>query len=87
MWRRKTAYMWNAALPMTAELVLTALEEARPELIAAVPYMLQLLVDDPRGIAALRKCTLVTYGGAPCPDGLGDRLVREGVTFGGSFGL
>jgi hypothetical protein len=28
----------------------------------------------------LRKCTLVTYGGAPCPDELGDRLVREGVT-------
>ncbi|OQD68714.1 hypothetical protein PENANT_c295G00439, partial [Penicillium antarcticum] len=87
MWRRKTVYLWNAALPMTAELVLTALEEARPELIAAVPYMLQLLADDPRGIAALRKCTLVTYGGAPCPDELGDRLVREGVTFGGSFGL
>ncbi|KAJ6027465.1 uncharacterized protein N7446_003943 [Penicillium canescens] len=87
MWRRKTAYMWNAALPMTAEHVLTALEQARPELIAAVPYMLQLLADDPRGIAALRKCTLVTYGGAPCPDELGDRLVREGVTFGGSFGL
>ncbi|KAJ6019415.1 hypothetical protein N7522_001482 [Penicillium canescens] len=87
MWRRQTAYMWNAALPITAEHVLTALEQARPELIAAVPYMLQLLADDPRGIAALRKCTLVTYGGAPCPDGLGDRLVREGVTFGGSFGL
>ncbi|KAJ5593482.1 hypothetical protein N7537_010386 [Penicillium hordei] len=87
MWMRKTAYMWNAALPMTAELVLTALEEVRPELLAAVPYMLQLLVDDPRGIAALQKCTLVTYGGAPCPDELGDRLVREGVKFGASFGL
>ncbi|OQE95576.1 hypothetical protein PENNAL_c0002G08067 [Penicillium nalgiovense] len=87
MWMRKTAYMWNAALPLTAELVARALEEARPESVAAVPYMLQLLIDDPRGIALLRQCKLVTYGGAPCPDELGDRLVNEGVHFGGSFGL
>lgn len=87
MWMRKTAYMWNAALPLTAEFVATALEEARPESVAAVPYMLQILVDDPRGITALRQCKLVTYGGAPCPDELGDRLVSEGVHFGGSFGL
>lgn len=87
MWMRKTAYMWNAALPLTAEFVATALEEARPESVAAVPYMLQILVDDPRGITALRQCKLVTYGGAPCPDELGDRLVSEGVHLGGSFGL
>lgn len=87
MWMRKTAYMWNAALPLTAELVARALEEARPESVAAVPYILQLLIDDPRGIALLRQCKLVTYGGAPCPDELGDRLVNEGVHFGGSFGL
>ncbi|KXG48476.1 Male sterility, NAD-binding [Penicillium griseofulvum] len=87
MWMRKTAYMWNAALPLTAELVASALKEARPESVAAVPYMLQVLIDDPRGITALRQCKLVTYGGAPCPDELGDRLVSEGVHFGGSFGL
>ncbi|KAJ5384112.1 hypothetical protein N7517_002023 [Penicillium concentricum] len=87
MWMRKTAYMWNAALPLTAELVASALEEARPESVAAVPYMLQILIDDPRGITALRQCKLVTYGGAPCPDELGNRLVSEGVHFGGSFGL
>ncbi|KGO73092.1 Male sterility, NAD-binding [Penicillium italicum] len=87
MWMRKTAYMWNASLPLTAEFVATALEEAKPESVAAVPYMLQILIDDPRGVTALRQCKLVTYGGAPCPDELGDRLVSEGVHFGGSFGL
>ncbi|KAJ5613372.1 hypothetical protein N7510_006566 [Penicillium lagena] len=87
MWMRKTAYMWDAALPLTAELVVAALEAAQPEFVAAVPYMLQLLVDNPRGISALRKCHLVTYGGAPCPDELGDCLVSQGVQFGGSFGL
>ncbi|KAJ5160926.1 uncharacterized protein N7482_007930 [Penicillium canariense] len=87
MWMQKTAFMWNAALPFTAPCVVSVLEAARPQSVAAVPYMLQLLVDSPRGIAALRQCKLVTYGGAPCPDELGDRLVSEGVPFGGSFGL
>lgn len=87
MWMRKTAFMWNAALPLTAESVVSVLETAWPESVAAVPYMLQLLVDSTRGISALRECKLVTYGGAPCPDELGDRLVSEGVSFGGSFGL
>ncbi|OQD82866.1 hypothetical protein PENANT_c019G05982 [Penicillium antarcticum] len=87
MWMRKTAYMWNSALPFTADLLVAALEEAEPESIAAVPYILQLLINDTRGIAALRRCMLVTYGGAPCPDELGDRLVSEGVHFSGSFGL
>lgn len=87
MWMRKTAFMWNAALPLTERAVVSVLEATRPQSVAAVPYMLQLLVDSPRGIAALRACKLVTYGGAPCPDELGDRLVSEGVPFGGSFGL
>lgn len=87
MWMRKTAYMWNATIPLTAQSAVSVLEVAQPESVAAVPYMLQLLVDCPRGIACLRKCKLVTYGGAPCPDELGDRLVSEGVKFSGSFGL
>lgn len=87
MWMKKTAFMWNAALPLTADAVVSVLETARPESVAAVPYMLQLLVDSTRGITALRECKLVTYGGAPCPDELGDRLVSEGISFGGSFGL
>ncbi|KAJ5884393.1 hypothetical protein N7504_011965 [Penicillium tannophilum] len=87
MWMRKTAFMWNAALPLTADSVVSALQEAKPEYVAAVPYMLQILIDNPFGVEALRNCKLVGYGGAPCPDELGDRLVREGVPFGGSFGL
>ncbi|KAJ5777624.1 AMP-dependent synthetase/ligase [Penicillium odoratum] len=87
MWMRKTAFMWNAALPLTADSVVCALQEAKPEYVAAVPYMLQVLVENTHGIDALRKCKVVGYGGAPCPDDLGDRMVREGVHFGGSFGL
>ncbi|KAL2802843.1 hypothetical protein BJX63DRAFT_413709 [Aspergillus granulosus] len=87
MYMKKVAFMWDAALPLTASSVVTALEAAKPESVQGVPYLLQLLVDSGRGLGALRQCKLVTYGGAPCPDGLGDRLVAEGVHFGGSFGL
>ncbi|KAA8643939.1 hypothetical protein EYZ11_009144 [Aspergillus tanneri] len=87
MYMRKTAFMWDASLPLTATSVVAALEAAQPESVQGVPYMLQLLVDNPRGLEALRNCKLVTYGGAPCPDELGDRMVEEKVRFGGSFGL
>lgn len=87
MHKRKTAFMWNASLPFTTKRLVAALEAARPEYVAAVPYVLQLLVDDPRGINELRKCKSVSYGGAPCPDELGDRLLHAGVRFGGAFGM
>ncbi|KAL4868720.1 hypothetical protein BDV12DRAFT_209025 [Aspergillus spectabilis] len=87
MYMRKVAYMWDASLPLTTTSVVRALEAAKPESIQGVPYLLQLLVDSTRGIEALRSCKLVTYGGAPCPDALGDHLVSRGVHFGGSFGL
>ncbi|PYH91829.1 NRPS-like enzyme [Aspergillus ellipticus CBS 707.79] len=87
MYMRRTAYMWDASLPLTATTAVAALEAARPESVQGVPYLLQLLVDSSRGLKSLRACKSVTYGGAPCPDELGDRLVAEGVKFGGSFGL
>lgn len=87
MWMRKIAFMWNASLPLTASGLAAALEAAQPESVQAVPYVFQLLADSPRGLDVLRKCTLVSYGGAPCPDELGDRLVSQGVRFAGSLGL
>ncbi|KAK5675556.1 hypothetical protein LTS12_029552, partial [Elasticomyces elasticus] len=87
MHKRKTAFMWNASLPLTTKGLVTALEVAQPEYVAAVPYVLQLLVDDPRGTNALRKCESVSYGGAPCPDELGDRLLSARIRFGGAFGM
>ena len=87
MYMRRTAFMWDASLPLTASTAVAVLEAARPESVQGVPYLLQLLVDNPRGLKALRACKSVTYGGAPCPDELGDKLVEAGVKFGGSFGL
>lgn len=87
MWMRKIAFMWDASQPLTASVLVAAIEAAQPESVHAVPYVLQLLVDSTRGLELLRTCKLVAYGGAPCPDELGDRFVNEGVKFGGSLGL
>lgn len=87
MYMRRTAFMWDATLPLTATSIVSALEASQPESVQGVTYLLQLLVDSPRGLDALRKATLVTYGGCACPDELGDRLVAEKVKFAGSFGL
>ncbi|KAL4754414.1 hypothetical protein BDW72DRAFT_190275 [Aspergillus terricola var. indicus] len=87
MYMRKVAYMWDTSLPLTTTSVVAALEAAKPESVQGVPYLLQLLVDSDRGLAALRSCKMVTFGGSACPDDLGDRLIAEGVRFGGYFGL
>lgn len=79
--------MWNAALLLIEASLISVLEATRPQSVVAMPYMLQLLVDSARGITALREYKLVIYGGVLCPDKLSDRLVSEGVSFGGSFGL
>lgn len=87
MYMRRTAFLWDPNVPLTAASIVSALRAARPESVHAVPYGLQLIVDDPEGLDLLRSCKLVTYGGAPCPDELGNRLVQERVNFGGMFGL
>ncbi|KAL4807941.1 putative NRPS-like enzyme [Aspergillus unguis] len=86
MYQRKTAYLWDVTVPLTTPAVVAALREARAESVHCVPYLLQLLVDSREGLDLLRAAELVTYGGASCPDDLGDRLVAEGVKFGGYFG-
>ncbi|BCR89337.1 putative NRPS-like protein biosynthetic cluster [Aspergillus chevalieri] len=86
MYMGKTAFMWNTSLPLTAGGLVAAMEEAQPESVHIVPYILQLLADSSHGVELLRKCKVVTYGGAVCPDELGNRLVHEGVRLGCQFG-
>jgi acyl-CoA synthetase (AMP-forming)/AMP-acid ligase II len=84
---RKTAFMWDASAPLTVDSLVSALRECRPEVVQVVPYILQLVAEDDRGIEMLRQCKLVTYGASQCPDELGNKLVEAGVKFGGLYGL
>ncbi|KAL8765542.1 MAG: hypothetical protein Q9209_007413 [Squamulea sp. 1 TL-2023] len=86
MWMRKTAYLYNASLPLTADNLVAVLEKVRPEAVQVVPYVLGLIAEKEAGVEALRSCSLVTAAGARTPDELGDRLVKEGINLGVVFG-
>jgi acyl-CoA synthetase (AMP-forming)/AMP-acid ligase II len=86
MWMRKTAHLYNAALPMTSETLIEVLETVKPDAVHMVPYVLGLMAEKRRGVELLNRCKVVAGAGARTPDELGDRLVREGVNLGIVFG-
>lgn len=86
MWMRKTAYLYNVSLPLTADNLVAVVEKVRPEAVQVVPYVLGLIAEREAGVEALKSCQLVTAAGARTPDELGDRLVKEGVNLGVVFG-
>lgn len=86
MWMRRTAHLYNAALPITSDALIEVLETIKPEAVHTVPYVLGLMAEKPRGVELLRCCHIVTGAGARTPDELGDRLVQEGVNLGVVFG-
>ncbi|KAI5928373.1 hypothetical protein F4810DRAFT_643318 [Camillea tinctor] len=87
MYMRKTAHLFNANLPLTADHLVAALKAVQPEICHTVPYALKLMAERDDGIEVLKRCKFVTSAGARTPDELGDRLVKEGVNFGVIFGL
>ncbi|KAK8855159.1 NRPS-like enzyme [Apiospora arundinis] len=87
MWMRQPAHMFNADLPLTAENLIQAIQEARPEICHCVPYTLKLMAEREDGIEVLRRCKYVTSAGARTPDELGDKLVKAGVKLGVIYGM
>jgi len=83
---RATMYLGNYAFPITSQNLMEALSMAKPELIAAVPYVLKLLAEKPEGIQMLARTKIVLYGGSSCPEDLGDRLVAAGVNLVANYG-
>ncbi|KAJ9111498.1 hypothetical protein QFC22_006525 [Naganishia vaughanmartiniae] len=86
---RKLLSLFPSELPLTTANITSALENAdHTEGFYVVPYVLKLLGESEAGIRLLQAFKIVTYGGAACPDELGDRLVREhGVRLVGHYGM
>ncbi|KAI5456098.1 hypothetical protein BGZ63DRAFT_95634 [Mariannaea sp. PMI_226] len=87
MWLRKTAHLFNAHLPLTADNIISALKMIRPEICHCVPYLLSIIAEKPEGVQLLRECKYVTCSGAKSDDKLGDWLVEQGVNLVVIFGL
>ena len=93
------AMIWlfpGADVPITASNVLKSLECAqrsvethqtpRVKYFSSVPYVLQLLAAEEKGLRILRHMELVGVGGAALPQESGDDLVQKGVNLVSRFG-
>lgn len=79
MYHRKTIFFPNPNLPLTCANLTAAINEIRPAVLNAVPYVLKLLAEEKGGLEALKSCDQVIFAGSQCPDELGHRLVTQGV--------
>lgn len=93
------AMIWlfpGADVPITASNALKSLGCARksaethqtPEVkyFSSVPYVLQMLAAEDKGLYTLRQMGLVGVGGAALPQAVGDDLVQKGVNLVSRFG-
>ncbi|RFU34185.1 hypothetical protein B7463_g2153, partial [Scytalidium lignicola] len=79
--------MYNASLPLTKHNLMSSFRSYEAEIFATVPYALKILHESDDGIEFLKQFKLVTFGGAPCPDSLGDSLTAAGVKLVTIFGM
>jgi len=86
MMDRKTMYMYNPNIPMTADYCIKVLEHIRPDVLHVVPYTLELLALSERGVDAMASCQRVVFSGSGCPDDVGNDLVSKGVNVENSWG-
>lgn len=93
------ALIWlfpGKGVPITAENVLRCLQSARQaslkqhtpavKYFASVPYVLQILAAETKGMDILREMDIVGVGGAALPQDAGDELVKEGLNLISRFG-
>ena len=93
------AMIWlfpGADAPITASNVLKALGCTRKSTemygtpsvtyFSSVPYVLQMLAGEDKGLAMLKEMDLVGVGGAALPQNMGDELVNQGVNLVSRFG-
>jgi acyl-CoA synthetase (AMP-forming)/AMP-acid ligase II/acyl carrier protein len=83
-------------VPITAPNIVKALDAAAKRAkegntpvvayFSSVPYVLQLLEEDARGLNYLRQMDIVGVGGAALPNEVGGRLVKGGVNVVSRFG-
>jgi len=79
LFKGKAISLYNANLPLSETHLVQGMTAVQPESFHGVPYALKLLSESEPGIALLRNCKLVQFGGSSCPDEIGDKLVNAGV--------
>jgi hypothetical protein len=83
-------------VPITARNICTCLDVAKSysskemipkvQYFSSVPYVLQLMEADTKGLSWLQEMEIVGVGGAALPAEVGDRMVKRGVNLISRFG-
>jgi len=79
-------------VPITATNIIRCLDAAAQsedppvKYFSSVPYVLQMLEADSRGLQYLQRMDIVGVGGAALPPEVGDRMVKKGVNLVSRFG-
>ncbi|KEI42452.1 uncharacterized protein L969DRAFT_69522 [Mixia osmundae IAM 14324] len=77
---RATTYFFSSTYSITADHLIGAVASCREiRSFLTVPYILRLLSESKPGIAMLKAMALVSTGGAPLDEKLGDSLTSQGV--------
>lgn len=79
-------HVYNPHVPITLDRLKRVTANHRFQLFSAVPYVIKLLAETPEGVEFLRQFELVTSGGGPVPENLGDMLVEQGVRLTSIYG-
>jgi len=71
-------YFFTSERPITAPNVLASLGACPPiAYFLAVPFVLKLLAEDVKARQKLAEMDMISVGGAPLPEEIGDRMVKE----------
>lgn len=86
LWGTFRMSLLNAFRPMTASVILKALDITRCKALATVPHLLKFINETPGGAERLAQLQRVAAAGAATPEVLGNELVEKGVNIISPYG-
>lgn len=88
MMSKSLLYMYPSTMSITSAKLIAAFDtlQPRPTSFLSVPYILEQLAESDEGVRVLASLELVSTGGSPMPDHIGDKLCRNGVNLVSRYG-
>ncbi|KAJ0125235.1 thioester reductase domain-containing protein [Diaporthe amygdali] len=86
LWGTFTLSLLNASRPVTASVILKALDITRCKALATVPHLLKFIVEAPGGAERLARLQRVAAAGSATPEVLGNQLAEKGVNIVSPYG-
>lgn len=79
--------LWNPELAITTARLVGIAKRRHFQLFSAVPFTIKLLAESAEGVEFLQSFQVVTSGGSPMPETLGDALVKKKVKITSIYGM